>query len=98
MTDIVFAICFGAVGPAAGIAGYKLANRFKDGKKPYVSIAIRQGINIIYLLAAYFVAPFLGADQTYALLGAAVGVVISSAFGRRADDKINDKIDDKKED
>ena len=90
MTDIIFALCCGAVGLTAGIAGYKLAGKFKDDKKPYISIAIRQGINIVCLLAAYFIAAVLSTDQTYALLGAAIGIVLSSAFRRRSDNKSED--------
>lgn len=95
MTDIISSICFGAVGLATGIAGYKLAGRFKDDKKPYISIAIRQSINIVYLLAAYFIAAVLKTDQTYALLGAAIGIVLSSAFGRRNDNESEDDENDR---
>lgn len=86
MTDIIIAIVFGFLGLLAGLAAYKLSSRLHDDKKPYASIVIRQGINIAYLCAAYFAAPLFGAEATYGLLGAAIGIVLSSAFGRRMND------------
>lgn len=92
--DIIATVCFGAVGLLLGAAAYMLASRIQSNEKPYISIIIRQGINIAYLCAAYFTAPLFGAQASHGLLGAAVGIVLSSAFGRR----INEKNEDDKND
>lgn len=86
MTDIIIAIAFGFLGLLLGLAGYKLSSRLHNDKKPYVSIIIRQGINIAYLCAAYFISSLFVAQATYGLLGAAIGIGLSSAFGRRTNE------------
>ncbi len=93
-TEILGAAVAFAVGCAVSFINYKVSLRAftkNDTRSMYISIALRQVINLCCLIAAYFSADLFPWSREASLLGAALGITLpSAAFTRKIRDCIND--------
>ncbi len=81
MIDYLAAAVACGIGFAICYLNYCISKRYlaKNTDKFYVSFIFRQAINVALLVAVYFIAPLLGINQSYALIGAALGITLPSA-------------------
>lgn len=92
-TEILGGAAAFAIGFAVSYINYKISlSAFKKNKTNaiYISIAVRQAINLCYLVGAYFSADLFAWSREASLLGAALGITLPSAAFTR---KIRDYID-----